>query len=155
VERCKLPSGVWAKPQPLTILVYFQGEGTLLVAFKCTVSNNRKRLFVTFLWRNFPRANYCFHSVTLLWGSKPQRTLTTNLLWGFGVRTCGPLRDRRHVHKTSQQLFCFVHASYFHRQLLFNETFSSTLLQHFNKTLSLLKYLNTYLLKALLLTARS
>jgi len=38
---------------------------------RCTVSNNRARLFLTFLWRNFPKANYCFHSVvTLLWGSK-------------------------------------------------------------------------------------
>jgi len=33
-ERCKLPSGVWGEAQPPTILVHFEGEGTLLVAFK-------------------------------------------------------------------------------------------------------------------------
>jgi len=64
--------GSGAMPQPTTILVHIEGEGTLLVAFKMHGFKQQKMAFPYILWRNFPRANYRFHSVvTLLWGSKP------------------------------------------------------------------------------------
>ena len=47
-ERCKLPQAtVWsgAKPQLPTILVHFDGEGTLLVAFKMYGFKQQKTAF--------------------------------------------------------------------------------------------------------------
>ena len=66
-----------------TIVVHFEGEGTQLEAFKMHGFKQQKTYFPYIFMKKFLTANYCFHSVvTLLWGSKPQRTLTTNLLWG-------------------------------------------------------------------------
>jgi len=74
--------GEYCKP---TILVHFEGEGTQLEASKMHDFKQQKTYFPYIFMKTFLTANYCFHSVvTLLWGSKPQRTLTTNLLWGSG-----------------------------------------------------------------------
>ena len=72
-ERCKLPQwGLGQSPIRQRFWCILRVKKRCWWHLRCTVSNNRKRLFLTFLWRNFPRANYCFHSVvTLLWGSKP------------------------------------------------------------------------------------
>ena len=40
------PSGVWAKPQPASIWVHFQGEGTLLMAFKMHDLKHQKSAFL-------------------------------------------------------------------------------------------------------------
>jgi len=52
--------GSGAKPQPPTVLVHFQGEGTLLVAFKMQGLKHQKKAFLYV---------FIYHSVK----SKPRR----------------------------------------------------------------------------------
>jgi len=48
--------GSGAKPQPLTILVHFQGEGTLLVVFKMHGLKHQKMAFLYVFMKKFSKS---------------------------------------------------------------------------------------------------
>jgi len=76
--------GSGALPQSPTILVHFQGEGTLLVAFKMHGLKHRKMAFLYVFMKKFSNIIVRVQAI-----EDPHNQITVM------VRTCGPSRDRR------------------------------------------------------------